>query len=473
MQRRFIPVKIKRLFVKYNRITVLVVATALVFLLGASEALSVVTGQQLWVRRHGGPGQVFDRAKSAAVDSNGNVYITGTTEDIEWSDFATVKYTPGGTKKWVRYYNGQGNQRDEAVAVMVDGNDNVYVTGFSYTGPGSRRDFATIKYDANGAKLWVRRYKGPKPGGNDEATAMAIDVDGNIYIVGKSEGIGTQTDFALIKYDAAGNRKWVRRYNGRSNLADVPAAISIDPLKNILLTGESYSSDFFNDFLTVKYDPVGNRKWVKRYDGPAHGTDAAEGVAADSAGNVYVTGSSFHSKTFIDFATVKYDRTGRLKWVRRFDGPGQDSARAVAVDNGGNIYVAGRGHGSDRFASDYVTIKYSTGGATRWARRYSGPGEQQDFAEDLAIDHDGNVLITGFSPKAGVAAQTIGIGEPQPNYDFATVKYSPTGDRLWARRYDGPEKGHDGGQAVVADRAGNVYVAGFSNADYALIKYAP
>lgn len=106
---------------------------------------------------------------------------------------------------WVRRYNGPGNGEDDAVAIAVDGNGNVYVTGYSLSS--TDYDYATIKYNANGDTLWTRRYNGPG-NGSDEASAIAVDSNGNVYVTGYSIGSGTNNDFATIKYNSLGIQQW-------------------------------------------------------------------------------------------------------------------------------------------------------------------------------------------------------------------------------------------------------------------------
>ncbi|MEO0135591.1 MAG: SBBP repeat-containing protein [candidate division WOR-3 bacterium] len=99
---------------------------------------------------------------------------------------------------WVRRYNGPTNGNDSATALFVDNNGNVYVTGYSQ-GSGTYYDYATLKYDANGNLLWIRRYDGPG-NGYDYATALFVDNNGNVYVTGYSQGSGTYYDYATIKY---------------------------------------------------------------------------------------------------------------------------------------------------------------------------------------------------------------------------------------------------------------------------------
>ena len=83
----------------------------------------------------------------------------------------------------------------------------------------------------------------------------------------------------------------------------------------------------------------------------------------DDSGNVCVTGWSQGSGTELDYATIKYSPDGDTVWIRRYNGPGNnvDEARALAVDNGGTVYVTGGsdGSGTEQFPGDYATIKYS------------------------------------------------------------------------------------------------------------------
>jgi uncharacterized delta-60 repeat protein len=258
---------------------------------------------------------------------------------------------------WVARYNGPGNYDDVATAIAVDNNGNVYVTGWSYGGYGTGYDYATIKYNSEGQVVWVARYNGP---GNDddEATAIAVDNNGNVYVTGRSWGKDADYDYATIKYNSLGHTQWVARYNGLGNSRDSATAIAVDNNGNVYVTGYSEA-----DYATIKYNSNGQVVWVARYNGPDNFPDEATAIAVDNNGNVYVTGRSGRHGAGYDYATIKYNANGQELWVRRFNRPdnGDDEATAIAVDNNGNVYVTGRSWGEDA-DYDYVTIKYSAVG---------------------------------------------------------------------------------------------------------------
>lgn len=218
-----------------------------------------------------------------------------------------------------------------------------------------------------------------------------------------------------------------------------------------------------NSLQTVSDGGV-QQAWVARYNGPANNNDYGQAIAVDDSGNVYVTGRSFGTTTGQDYATIKYNTEGVQQWVVRYNGPnnGADLANAIAVDHIGNVYVTGQSSGIGTFA-DYGTVKYNSSGVQQWAVHYNDPGNGYDFASSIAVDDSGYVYVTG---DAGG--------------NYATVKYSPSGVQQWAAVYNGPANGDDWAYDVIVDDSGYVYVTGYSagilNAfpfenDYATIKY--
>jgi uncharacterized delta-60 repeat protein len=407
---------------------------------------------QKWAKRYNSPGDSKggpDIATALAVDSAGNVHVTGgIIKDITGSDYTTYKYNITGTREWKKTYNGPGTGPDQANAITTDAAGNVYITGTS-DGNGSRDDYATVKYDKNGDTKWVRRYNGP---GNfyDQANAIAVDNAGNVYVTGRSDGSDLSGDYATIKYDAAGNITWVKRYNGPGNAFDQATAIAVDGAGNVYVTGESRDTENFQDYATIKYDANGNELWVMRFSRGFHTSEEATALAVDAAGNVYVTGRSTASEfTPFDYATVKYNTLGVQQWAAIYNGPANstDEANDIAVDASGNVYVTGGSFGN------FATIKYNAAGLQQWAAL--NPGN----ANALAVDAAGNVYVTGSGFN-----------------DYATIKYNTAGVQQWFISYNGPGNSADNATDIAVDNNGNVYVTGQSTGvgtsfDYATIKY--
>jgi len=433
-----------------------------VCILNIDNSLSQV--EQEWVQRYNGPENAVDGASSVVLDGSGNVYVTGWSYGNGTnSDYATIKYNSENVQQWVVRYNGPDNATDGATSIVLDVSGNVYVTGYSWAS-GSGYDYTTIKYSSSGVQQWIARYNGP--GNNsDYAYSIALDGTGNVYVTGVTTGNGTDGDYTTIKYSSSGAELWIARYNGPGNNYDAASSLAVDGTGNVYVTGESWGSGTNNDYATVKYNSSGIQQWVSRYNGPGNNYDAANSIALDGTGNVYVTGDSYGEES--DYATIKYNSAGVQQWVSRYNGPGDSSdyAALLSVDGSGNVFVTGesQGEGTDY---DYATIKYNSSGVQQWASRYNGPGNDVDKATSLSVDGTGNVYVTGQSQGEGTG------------YDYATIKYNSSGVQHWIERYNGPAGNNmDCARSLALDASGNVYVTGDSwgsltNRDYATIKYS-
>jgi hypothetical protein len=358
-------------------------------------------GDTVWVRRYNGPSNSGDWARALVIDGSYNVYVTGRSTGSGTNfDYTTIRYYPNGDTAWLRRYNGPpGNDMDDAYALAVDDSGYVYVTGYSY-GSETSVDFASIKYDPNGDTVWVRRYNGPE-NYVDYGNAIGVDGSGNVYVTGTScDTVGYQ-DYVTIKYTPNGDTLWLRRYKGPGEQYDVANALVIDGAGNVYITGYSAGIGTNYDYATIKYYSGGDTAWVRRYDGPASGIDVAKAIAVDDSGYVYVTGYSESTGTYQDYATIKYDSSGNEIWVRRYNGPngGTDEANALALDHSGNVYVTGYS-GGGLLGMDYATMKYYPNGDTAWVRRYNGPANDDDHSQAIALDDSGNVYVTGYSANA-------------------------------------------------------------------------
>ena len=213
-------------------------------------------------RNRGGsslPGWLLDDdAKGLAVDSPGNAYVTGYSLSAATSnDYSTIKYDTSGNQIWVANYDGPANGNDQAVGIALDSAGNVYVTGAS-SGIGTNVDYATTKYDSSGNQVWVARYDGSAHGG-DYAIAIALDSSGNVHVTGRSfGGVGTWNDYATIRCNQDGVQTRENRYDGPGHFDDFAAALAVDQNGNVYVTGSSFrDGSTGNDFATIKYSQPG------------------------------------------------------------------------------------------------------------------------------------------------------------------------------------------------------------------------
>jgi hypothetical protein len=163
---------------------------------------------------------------------------------------------------------------------------------------------------------------------------------------------------------------------------------------------------------------------------------------------------------------IAYSQSVGVAWVAKYNGPANnlDVANALAIDETGNVYVTGGSIETSLFDFAFATIKYSPFGDTLWVRRYNGPVNDWDEAHALKVDASGNVYVTGKSVGSGTS------------FDYATIKYAPSGDTAWVRRYNGPANSLDEANGLAVDDSSNIYVTGSSGGsgeDYATLKYKP
>jgi uncharacterized delta-60 repeat protein len=298
---------------------------------------------------------------------------------------------------------------------------------------------------------------------------MFVDSAGNIYLTSASDGLVTNDDIVTLKYDPDGQMVWQAVYNGSDSQPDRPYGMAVDESGYVYVTGRSNTNNNSFDMVTIKYDADGNELWVNQYDGSGSG-DIGHSIATDRYGNAYVAGKTTSDETGSDFIVIKYHSDGLMDWIQRqyYIRDGSDEATDIAVDNEGYVYATGRAGYSEPCGYFYLTMKYDNDGNVQWASRYSSGIESHEcYARAIAVDGEGNTIVTG------VCTGMISYG-----WDMVTVKYSPTGQELWVARYDGPINATDNVEEVLVDVNGYIYIVGSSygegtGLDIITIKYAP
>lgn len=388
------------------------------------------------VGRYNGPANKFDAGRAMTVDALGNIYVSGTSEGKKGNrDYVTIKYSATGVEQWVARYNGTGNGEDYPYAITVDSDGNVYVTGRSI-GIGSNHDYATVRYNAeNGAQEWVMRHNSST---NMHDLAKDVKVEnGFVYVTGYTNGssTGSGTAITTIKYRADnGAQEWVKNYPETGSVASSDAnSVAIDAEGNVYITGKSTS------MATIKYSSAGSFQWERNCGG-----DNGRKIKIDLSGSIISTG--WGSKT------VKYSPDGTQLW----EAPGPVSGTAfqdLAVDAAGNVYVTGYGRPSTT-KDDFITVKYNTDGVQQWWESYNFSFNGIDLARSIALDGTGNVYVTGRAE--------VYDGSRNGTVNYGIVKYDATGVRQWVALYDGPDKQSSESFAIATDALGKVYVTGQS-----------
>lgn len=398
-----------------------------------------------WIQRFNAVESSFDIPTNMAIDSAGNVYVTGKSwSDGSDYDYSTVKYNSSGVFLWEARYNGPGNYTDIPNSVAVDKSGNVYVTGKSY-GNGTDYDYATVKYNSNGVQQWVDRYNGA---GNstDEANSIAVNDSGNVFITGTSDELNTFSSHisscTSIKLNSGGIRNWINKYTdqngyyGKSNITDNEG--------NLYVGGNGgFSSS------VIKYNSYGVQQWLC--------SDLNFGdlktIEVDKQKNVFMLRQS---------TLIKINGNGNLLWTK-FPSA-NESFSYIRIDRSSNFYLISTIQIGGITASDISTSKYDSNGILQWKSIYNGGGNLNDLSNSLCVDSSGNVYSTGNSAYY------------QYNSDFVTIKYNSSGIKQWVSKYSGPAGYEDAPSAICIDKTGNAYVTGYSygigtDFDYLTIKY--
>lgn len=279
---------------------------------------------------------------------------------------------------------------------------------------------------------------------------------------------------------------WEWAYCGGGNEHDMGRGITADAIGNIYTTGSfnsptitfgsiTLNNSGLSDAFVVKYDALGNVKWVKKFGGTDR--DAGFAVTTDSSGNIYVTGTYsspliiFNNDTLINNGNIfiaKYDSSGNEIWATSTGGAGSGTPYSIAVDLFGNTCITGNYGGptitfgntilSNSGQSDVFIAKFSTNGAPWWAKKAGGSGSDEAYC--IASDMLGNVYAAGNFWSSSISLDTATlVNGGQTN--FYVVKFDPFGNMLWHKSATGFSLfGSTAALGMTIDIAANVYITG-------------
>ncbi len=410
------------------------------------------------------------------------------------------------------YVGGSGDEYGFSIALDTAGD--VYVTGSTnstdfplagaYQGANSGGyDVFVFKLNSAGTSLLYSTYIGGT--GNDYSHAIALDSSRNAYVTGRTHSpnfpvvsafqgsmLGPN-DVFLFKLSAAGSALVYSTFIG-GNGGDLGYSIFVDSTSSVYLTGYTSSANFplananqttnagGYDVFVLKMNADGSELVYSTYVG---GDDEDEGhsIVADSTGNAYVTGSTNSSNFPLagaiqttkgvdeDVFVFKIGSAGdTILYSTYVGGDGDDGGESIAIDANGNAYVTGFTTSTDfplanayqdtygGGSFDAFLFKIDSSGSTFLYSTFLG-GNGDDGSYCVTVDLVDEVYVTGhtFSSNFPVvnAFQSTNAGE----YDVFLVKFNSTGTGLMYSTYIGGS-GWDQGISIVIDTGGNARMTG-------------
>jgi len=477
-----------------------------------------------WKNTQIGQGDFSASFNALTKDNQGNLYFCGYTVNTDQSrDILVVKTNSQGDTLWSNVYDGPANGMDEATAIAIDLNANVYITGYQ-RGAGTGTDMVTIKYNNVGSIEWIKSYlSSVNSDQTDRGNSIITDLNGNVYVTGQSDSdpsLINNDDYVTIKYNSSGIQQWLSVKNGIGNGTDRPVKIVLDGQNNPIVTGRSFNGSE-DDYYTIKLNGSnGNLLWENWLD-RTHYDRPTDMVTNLSNGNVYVTGRS--KNLTYDYVTVAYNANGIQLWQAVYDYIDDDRATCISLTPSGEILVSGQ---SDfdltaNFNYNITTVKYSATGIQQWTQTYAGLAGNDDVPVDIESDLNGNVFVSGVTDAlSGALVQNNGIllgynpvGQSLFNksFSFSTnsndlhssmlvasnndivicgasefipvkhatfMKYSNLGTEIWSKIYIAKGDNSNNSHSIVIDNQGNTYVAGYSveygsDRNHSLLKIDP
>jgi len=326
--------------------------------------------------------------------------------------------------------------------------------------------------------------------GNDHSKGIALDENGNCYVVGYFDSTMTFDTYSLTssgdydifvaKMDANGNWLWAAKAGGSGS--DYGYEIAIDDNGNSYVTGwfegtatfgtYSLTSSGSTDIFVARIDADGNWLWATKTGGSSH--DYSFGIAVDDNSNCYVTGSFYGPATFgsytinssgaRDIFVAKIDANSNWQWASQAGGSGMDIGQAIAIDDNGNSYVTGSFYGTVTFGTysltssggtDIFVARLDADGNWLWATQAGG--SNLNISTEIAIDDNGNCYVVGYFDST-VTFGTYSLTSSEA-FDIFVAKIDANGNWLWAVKAGG--NSDDMGIAIASDINGNSYITGY------------
>jgi hypothetical protein len=462
---------------------------ALLFILSSSFLIECNAQSWMWARQavpQQHPSKGLGDAAVAAVDGSGNVYLPGDYKDSLsfgavsiWASDSNLgafiaKYDSNGNFLWVRSsVDSLYTSTTEGFSAAADGSGNAFFTGFFqgysrfgvYMLSSVPEEPFLVKYSSTGNVIWAKQSTGT---GEGYANSVVADAKGNAYITGSCNGdivFGSDTvkngGVFLVKYNNAGNVKWVKQSTLPSDNCDVESySVVLDQSGNVYISGFFIDTTIFGPYtlkvpghfgsecgFLAKYDSNGNLLWAKQpVPFRKFGTSVLTSVTIDGMGNLYTTGYFEDSVSFggitlvyLDFAywdvfLAKYDPSGNVIWAKQgkvLDGNDWEgySVASDTLKRGGGYMIMGSSFtspfklkfGADTFnlvtghTSASVLVRFDSAGNIICSSNVFSEGDEDD-GDGVGVDHSGKHIYYGGDLYNGAAfgSDTLKAGGDAP-----------------------------------------------------------
>lgn len=391
-------------------------------------------GNEMWMVRENGAGEeTWNEATALALDTAGNVIVTGYSPNPEgWLNYYTIKYSPNGQELWTQAYNYESidpaNPSDVTNsiprAIITDADNNIYITGTFDTFLGR---IGTIKYNAAGAEQWIETYKS----GDEKTQGWQIAVkNSTLYVAGTHNGGFADDGNVLISYSFDGTENWIRETTDLIDAVNTRLLFDIagNPVVGAKgMTPGAEEGMIDNAARAKKYSPAGALLGQAAFvisspEGTASMGDMA-GMGLDAAGNVYLAVNSFYSADGAVYETVRsaFGITAAAPdWNTAYSNLGSPAASMLYSfpDNNGNTLSTGAYYNfaDGMLLSNYFVAKHDAYGNMAWDAVYNLDNGNAAGGIIARTDKDGNVFVCLL---------------PEMDGTLTIKKLSPAGAELW------------------------------------------
>ena len=331
------------------------------------------------------------------------------------------------TISWDEYFYGNGV--DSGYGVAVD-SDYMVVVGKYLNYTSYMKAFVAKLSKADGSLSWIKALKIHD---NDEAYDVAIDGQGNIYIVGETQDTETSQCYGFVaKFNSDGNLQWSRIWSGAFDY--VGRGVAVDSSGYVYVTGEISSGTSY-DCLIMKLNPAdGNVIWSKKI-GTADKLEYGYDITIDSNDNIYVAGKNV---SVYSAFLLNLDTSGNMIWGKTWKiGSLNTWSESITVDPSGNVYIAG----PVRYPYNAFIAKFDENGDLQWAKTWDSGGT--DYAYSVAADSQ-QVYLVGYTVDPNTADQAALI-----------IAFDHAGNLVWDVIWNGTAFERAYGAA-----SGSLYVTG-------------